>query len=49
VLFEQRQRLIDARGALIPERCWDLQKILLDLSSIWKIGVGMVALSTTVK
>ena len=28
-LFEQRERVLDARGALVAERCWDLQDLLL--------------------
>jgi hypothetical protein len=27
--FEQRERVLDARRALVPERCWDLQGLLL--------------------
>jgi hypothetical protein len=49
VLGEQRQRLLDACRALVAKRCWDLQDSSSGLSSFWKIGVGMVALSTTVK
>jgi hypothetical protein len=28
-LLEQRKRVLDARRALITERCWDLQDALL--------------------
>jgi len=47
-LLQQLERLVDARSALITERCWDLQSLLLSLSRPPGSGVT-VAVSNRVK